>query len=61
MMSFLNVTETVLIPAFSNSLAINPTDWLQITHVGVRKAISISRFLRRLPTSLEFSRRGPVT
>ncbi len=60
-MSLLNVVHTVLIPASSIPRAISPTDWLQITQVGVKNAISIPSSFSRFPAFLELSRRGPVT
>jgi hypothetical protein len=60
-MSFRKVVHTVLIPASSITLAVSPTDWLQITQVGVRKAMSTPSSLRRFPTSLEFSSNLSVT
>ncbi len=59
--SLLNVTHTVLMPDSSSPLATSPTDWLQMTHVGVRKAISTPSPLSRFPTVREFSRSGPVS
>ncbi len=60
-MSLRKVVHTVLMPAFSRPLAISPTDWLQITHAGVRKAMSTPSSFRRFPTIAEFSISGPVT
>ena len=59
--SLLNVVHTVLIPASSIPRAISPIDWLQMTQVGVRKAISTPRSFSSAPTFLEFSSSGPVT
>lgn len=59
--SFLNVVHTVGIPASSTPRAISPTDWLQITQVGVKNAISTRSSFSLAPTFLEFSSSGPVT
>ena len=60
-MSFRNVVHTVLIPDSSIPLAVSPTDWLQRTQVGVRKAMSTPSFFRRFPTFLAFSSNVSVT
>ena len=39
-------TPIVGIPAFSISRCINPTDWLQMPHPGVRRTISTLSFFR---------------
>jgi hypothetical protein len=61
MMSLLNVVHTVLIPASSIPRAISPTDWLQITQVGVKNAISTPSSFRRAPAFFALSSSGPVT
>lgn len=57
-MSFLNVAHTVLMPDFSMYRAISPTDWVQSTQVGVRKAISTSSFLSWRPAFFALSMSG---
>jgi hypothetical protein len=52
--SFLNEIQTVLTPAFSIFLAITPIAWLQRTHVGVRKAMSMPLSLSIMPSLAEF-------
>jgi hypothetical protein len=59
--SLLNVVHTVGIPASSTPRATSPTDWLQMTQVGVRNAMSTLSSLSRSPTFFEFSSSGPVT
>lgn len=58
--SFLNEMQTVLTPSCSMFLAITPTDWLQRTHVGVKKAMSTPFSLSILPSFFEFFISSPV-
>jgi hypothetical protein len=44
-------TPIVGIPSFSISRCINPTDWLQMPHPGVRRTISTLSFFNRSATS----------
>jgi len=44
-------TPIVGIPSFSISRCINPTDWLQMPHPGVRRTMSTLSFFNRSATS----------